>query len=596
MLIFASFSVSTVQAQEPSVSQQVALNAIKRWPEGRLHGEQGHPQWNSDLGILLEGMETAWYGSADRRYFKYLKTSVDGLVTTEGEVAAHDPQRATLDEILLGRQLLFLYRTTLDRRYYKSALWLRQQLLTQSKSNSGVLLQMQDASHGMLLDGLYMVEPFYAEYASVFQEPQDFAEITHQFVLADQQAHDAKTGLMFREWNESKPLPPTGHDAGSSSRMSASGMGYFLMALVDTLPYYPMNDPGRPVLLSLLNRTASALVRYQDRESGQWPEMLDRQGLEGNSFESPANSMLAYVLAKGVRLGYLPRRYSINAEHAWKGIQANAGKADAAGSSKPLASGALLLAASELEPGSDARLGLGKKVVLDAWFNSQKRENAAGKTEYFHYKWSDYSNPGFSLFGHIWDGYGVTKETLYKAPTVEQLKGAQFYIIVSPDNPAKNPDPHYMSAQDATQIAAWVKDGGVLLMLENDPDHADIPHLNLLADKFGLHFNNALTHHVINNDIRMGRIDLSEPKEPFRSAHVIYMKDTCSITLTKGAAPLLTFNGDVLMATAKYGKGSVVAVADPWLYNEYTDGRILPAEYDNFDAGKELVHWLLQQR
>jgi len=357
-----------------------------------------------------------------------------------------------------------------------------------------------------------------------------------------------------------------------------------------------MNDPGRPVLLSLLNRTASALIRYQDRKSGQWPEMLDRQGREGNSFESPANCMLAYAFAKGVRLGYLPRRYSAYAEHAWRGIQANAGKTDAAGSSEPLAIGALLLAASELEPGSDALLGLGKKVVLDGWFNSQKRENAAGKTEYFHYKWSDYSNPGFSLFGHIWDGYGVAKETLYKAPTLEQLKGAQFYIIVSPDNAAKNSNPHYMNAQDAAQVAAWVKDGGVLLMLENDPDNADIPHLNLLADKFGLHFNNALTHHVINNDIRMGRIDLSEPKEPFRSAHVIYMKDTCSIALTKGAAPLLTFNGDVLMATAKYGKGSVVAVADPWLYNEYTDGRILPAEYDNFAAGKELVHWLLQQR
>ena len=49
------------------------------------------------------------------------------------------------------------------------------------------------------------------------------------------------------------------------------------------------------------------------------------------------------------------------------------------------------------------------------------------------------------------------------------------------------------------------------------------------------------------------------------------------------------------MATAKFGKGTVFAIVDPWLYNEYTDGRKLPAEYDNYAAGKELVRWILRQ-
>jgi unsaturated rhamnogalacturonyl hydrolase len=49
------------------------------------------------------------------------------------------------------------------------------------------------------------------------------------------------------------------------------------------------------------------------------------------------------------------------------------------------------------------------------------------------------------------------------------------------------------------------------------------------------------------------------------------------------------------MATAKYGKGTVFATVDPWLYNEYTDGRKLGAEYDNFAAGKELVRWIFTQ-
>ena len=50
-----------------------------------------------------------------------------------------------------------------------------------------------------------------------------------------------------------------------------------------------------------------------------------------------------------------------------------------------------------------------------------------------------------------------------------------------------------------------------------------------------------------------------------------------------------------LMATAKYGKGTVFATVDPWLYNEYTDGRKLPATFDNFGAAKELARWIIEQ-
>ena len=58
---------------------------------------------------------------------------------------------------------------------------------------------------------------------------------------------------------------------------------------------------------------------------------------------------------------------------------------------------------------------------------------------------------------------------------------------------------------------------------------------------------------------------------------------------------VLNEGDDVFMATAKYGKGTVFAMVDPWLYNEYTDGRKLPAKYDNYAAGMEFVRWILEQ-
>ena len=58
---------------------------------------------------------------------------------------------------------------------------------------------------------------------------------------------------------------------------------------------------------------------------------------------------------------------------------------------------------------------------------------------------------------------------------------------------------------------------------------------------------------------------------------------------------MLTDKGDVLMAVAKVGKGTVYAVVDPWVYNEYTDRRNkLPVEFDTFDAAIDLAGWAVR--
>ena len=138
--------------------------------------------------------------------------------------------------------------------------------------------------------------------------------------------------------------------------------------------------------------------------------------------------------------------------------------------------------------------------MVDAWFNSQTRTNAAGQTELYHYKWNDDTNDGYAFLGRVFQRYGARLATEKSVPTVANLKRAQIYVIASPDIPVKNPHPHYMDKTSARAIAAWVKDGGVLLMFENDPANADIEHVNTLSDIFGLHFNAVLANHVVGAD------------------------------------------------------------------------------------------------
>ena len=617
----------TTWAQQLTWSQRAANSTISRWPNERLANADEPEKWNYELGVLLNGMDAAWYHTADGSYYRYTKQAVDQLVAPDGSIPTYDAAAYSLDNIALGRELLLLYRVTQDAKYYKAARLLRQQLSTQPRDASGGFWHKQIYPDQMWLDGLYMAEPFYAEYASVFDEPQDFSDVTRQFSLIEQHARSPKTGLLYHGWDESRKQGWADKTTGTSRVFWARGMGWYMMALVDTIPYYPKDDPGRATLLAILNRTAAAVVRYQDRNTGLWYQVLDKPGAAGNYFESSAACMFIYALQKGVRLGYLPEHYSQNAALAWRGVLSHFVHEDASGSititgtvktiglggipyrdgsydyyvhspvvsNDPKGIGAFLLASTEMELAPGATLAQGETVMLDAWFNSQQRINAAGQKEYFHYKWTDYSNSGFSLFGHLFASHGADLDTLYLAPTLKRLKRAQFYIIASPDIPARNPHPHYVQPRDAEQVAEWVKQGGVLVLMENDPANADIEHLNLIADRFGIHFDDVLRHHIVGDDFAPGHIQVNGSGPIFHHPHTLYMKDSCAISLEPPAVPQLTDKDGVVMATAKYGRGTVFAVVDPWLYNEYTDDRKVRPVQDNYAAGKEFVLWLLKQ-
>jgi unsaturated rhamnogalacturonyl hydrolase len=624
-LVIAAHSL-LARAQELPLSERAANAAVARWPGGRFVPAGAPWAWNYELGTLLEGMDAVWLNTADGRYFRYVQASVDPLVAPDGSIPSIKPEEHQLDNILLGRQLLLLYRVTQQQRYLTAATFLYKQLLEQPRNAEGGFWHKQRYPNQMWLDGLYMAEPFYAEYSSLAHQRGNFADITRQFVLMEQHARDAKTGLLYHGWDASKKEQWANPQTGDSAEFWARGIGWTMMALVDTLGSYPPNDLGRAQLLAMLRREAEAIARVQDPASGLWYDVLNKPGAKKNYFESSAACMFVYALAKGVRRGYLPARYLENAERGYKGILARFVRTDGADvlltdtvkasglggnpyrdgsyayyigekvvSNDPKGVGAFLLASVEMENAENAKIGRGARVVVDGWFNSQQRMDAFGQAVEFHYKWETEDDPGYALFGHIFRLFGAETAELDAEPTLANLRGAQVYVIASPDNLEKNPHAHFATAGAAGQVAAWVKAGGVLMIMENDTSFADLNHFNAVSEKFGIHFNSVLRKHVIGTQWQMGRIDIDGSGPIFRHPHTIYVKDVCIISVSGPATPVLTEGSDIFMATARYGRGTVFAFVDPWLYNEYTDGRKLPPSYDNYAAGRELVRWTLSQ-
>jgi unsaturated rhamnogalacturonyl hydrolase len=549
--VMACCSVTfAVHAQTKPFAERIAKALVEQEPA---------PAWTADSGTELLGLDAEWYNTADGDYFRYVKRTVDAYLEANGtDKLADKPEAAAT----LARQLLLLHRVTLAPKYYEAANTLRKHLA----AACGLTLDEKPANGTEISsDDACMAAPFLAEYASVFHQPQDFAAIAKSLA----------------RWND-------GINRQDSAQNGALSKARFAALLVDTIPYYPVDDPARAQLTAMLSHAAATIATPQ----GKAP-----QGEAAPAALSPVStSLYVYALLKGVRLGILPQQDSAVADRVWRASFPNS---DAISIANIKGAGELLLAATEVDLAPTATLGRGNTVMLDAWFNSQQRKNAAGQVESFHYKWSDLSDSGYSLLGHLFESYGAATAALDSAPTKQKLGKAQYYLIVSPDIPVKNPNPHYMTDADAGEIAAWVHDGGILILMENDAPNADVSHLNLLADRVGLHFDDVLHHHILGEHIEDGRIPVTAGGALFHHDHTLYMKDTCAITIHGAGTVLLRDRGDIVMAAVKYGRGMVFAAVDPWLYNEYTDGRKNPQiynQFDNFEGGKEVVRWLMEQR
>jgi unsaturated rhamnogalacturonyl hydrolase len=235
-----------------------------------------------------------------------------------------------------------------------------------------------------------------------------------------------------------------------------------------------------------------------------------------------------------------------------------------------------------------------KTVGLDNWFNHETNPKT-GKI--FHYTWDDEAMSGFSQLGVIFKNRGADLKTNTAKPNSQSMKGIDVYIIVDPDTTKENPAPNYVDAADVKFLKKWVKKGGVLLLLANDGPNCEFTHFNTLSGVFGMRFQTRSLNPVINRDWEMGAESNLPNHSLFTGVKKIYLKEVGPIILSKKATPVLT-DGDgksVFIAETQFGKGYVLAVGDPWLYNEYIDHWLLPESFDNLKAANNLVDLLLKK-
>jgi len=287
--------------------------------------------WNYDHGLQVMAIQKAGEAKGEERYLKFVADWIDTFIQPDGSIRTYRMEDYNVDWVNSGKLLFGAYERTGDERYRRAIETLREQMRTHPRNHANGFWHKKIYPYQMWLDGIYMAGPFLSEYALCFNEPETFDDVVHQITLIEKHAHDAKTGLLYHAWDESKGQRWCDPETGLSKYFWGRGIGWYVMAIVDVLDHLPQDHAHRSDLIVILDKTAAALVKVQDEVTGLWCQILDLPDRSGNYLEASASAMFVYAFAKAVRKGYLSQDYLLSARRGYHGLLQNLIKIDSRG-------------------------------------------------------------------------------------------------------------------------------------------------------------------------------------------------------------------------------------------------------------------------
>jgi len=182
-------------------------------------------------------------------------------------------------------------------------------------------------------DVLFSLPHFTALYSHVFetgkcQHKKAYDTAVLQFTNMIENCLATHTGgLLYHGYDPTRTYPVWGNlnRRGHSQSIWGRAMGWTVTGLLLTLDVIPPNDPHSVQLREMFSTLMRAIHVAQDKETGAWWQVMDYPRRRGNFLESSATGMFAHAMARGARLGYLPRDPYVNASRkAYEWLHENA--------------------------------------------------------------------------------------------------------------------------------------------------------------------------------------------------------------------------------------------------------------------------------
>jgi Predicted unsaturated glucuronyl hydrolase involved in regulation of bacterial surface properties, and related proteins len=278
-------------------------------PAGRFHYHQG---------VFLSGVQRTYKLSNAPKYGDYIKEWLDFHIDENGRIpSCHDDQ---FDDMQPAIMLFDLYQRSPEARYKTVLDHFADVVDRWPKNARGGFWHKFFRQNQMWLDTLYMIGPFMAMYADMFEKPY-FYEVAYQTMnLMRENMTDPKTGLLYHAWDDSKAVDWANPVTGTSSEFWGRAIGWYAVAIMDILDYIPEGHPRREAFISAERDILNALIRYQDKETGLWYQLVNRVGQKGNWLENSCSCLYTYALAKAIEKGVLDTSYAPYMQRGYQGV------------------------------------------------------------------------------------------------------------------------------------------------------------------------------------------------------------------------------------------------------------------------------------
>ena len=326
IMLLVILSITFSRAQHNSIKPwliRMADSEMHRTPESWRLDFQNKLKWDYCHGLELQAFLDLYDQYGDKKYYDYALAYADTMINCDGTIKTYKLEEYNIDRLNSGKILFRIYEQTKDDKYRKALNLLRSQLDTHPRNGDGGFWHKKIYENQMWLDGLYMGQPFYAEYAYRNNQVNDYKDIINQFVTVARHTYDPVNDLYRHACDVSRREKWADKITGQSQHCWGRAMGWYAMACVDVLDFIPIHEEGRDSIINIVNKLALQIKNRQDNNSGVWYQVIDRSGDKGNYLESSSSTMFVYFLLKAIRKGYIPKDYINVAQKGYEGILKN---------------------------------------------------------------------------------------------------------------------------------------------------------------------------------------------------------------------------------------------------------------------------------
>lgn len=338
------------------MDEQQIMQLLKEYVDDLLiHSDAENPMWNIEKirsgapnkwnyidGCMITAVLALYELTGEKRYLNFADSFVGYFVREDGSIATYEKEDYNLDNINPGKNLFVLYSLTGKGKYRRAMDTLYKQLTTSPRTKEGSFWHKKIYPYQVWLDGLYMAQPFYMQYEDCYNDKIGCLDSFMQFELVKKHMRDPASGLYYHGYDESRQMYWADPVTGCSPSFWLRALGWFVIALVDTLAvmdeqlYYEYR-----ALRTQLQEVTNAILTYQESD-GMFYQVIDKPQAPGNYLETSGTAIIAYGILKATRLGLLPEKYARFGEKAFWGTAMRYLKIGADGS--PVLGGICLVA------------------------------------------------------------------------------------------------------------------------------------------------------------------------------------------------------------------------------------------------------------